>query len=432
MEATAKSATFAESRFFLNGPHRLAASGLTRLVDLLGHWRNGRNRSMLEGSGDALALYRQAIAAHQQGRDNDAVDLIRRAMALNPDLPQADFNLGVALRNAGRFAEAIETFQSVIAKQPELAEAHFILGALLLAVGNFTDGWREYDWRWKCRGFASGSKTFSQPKWDGRDLANQTILIHGEQGLGDTIQFVRYANLLMERHATVIIGCDPSLQRLLRNSINAPVVDVNEPLPPFDLQCPMLSLAGLFGTTLENIPASMPYLRADPSDAQRWRDILKSDRNLKIGLVWAGRPAHPNDRNRSAPVESLTPFSQVQGVSFYSLQKSGPARPKSDPPSGFPMIDLTNDLKDFADTAAFIANLDLIVSVDTSVAHLAGAMGKPVWTLLPFVADWRWMLDRADTPWYPTMRLFRQPSPGDWNDVIRRITGALKPLAAAR
>jgi len=386
---------------------------------------------MPEGSGDALALYRLAIAAHQQGRENDAVDLIRQAMALNPDLPQIGFNLGVALRNAGRFAEAIETFHTVIANQPDLAEAHFILGALLLAVGRFTDGWREYDWRWKCKGFESGSKPFSQLQWDGRDIANQTILIHGEQGLGDTIQFVRYANLLIDKHASVIVDCDPSLHRLLRNNIKARILDRDKPLPSLDFQCPMLSLPQLFETTLQNIPAPVPYLKPESADARRWHEMLKADHNLKVGLVWAGRPTHPNDRNRSAPIELLAPLRQVPGIRFYSLQKTDPARPTANPSSVFPMIDLTNELKDFADTAAFIANLDLIISVDTSVAHLAGAMGKPVWTLLPFVADWRWMVERTDTPWYPTMRLFRQPSPGNWSGVIRLVALGLTDFPAA-
>jgi tetratricopeptide (TPR) repeat protein len=388
---------------------------------------------MPAGSDGALALYRQAVVAHQQGRDNDAVDLIRAAIALNPDLPQADFNLGIALRNSRRFPEAVVAFQSAIAKKPDLAEAHFILGALLLSLGEFTQGWQEYGWRWQCKGFAPGSRAFSQPRWDGRDPSNQTILVHTEQGLGDTIQFIRYANLLIQRQAKVIIGCDPALQRLLRSNFSSAVIlDWEQPLPRLDFQCPMLDLPRFFDTTLETIPAAVPYLTASAPDSKRWRHRLQSDANMKVGLVWAGRSSHPNDRNRSMTLDLLAPLAEVKGVSFYSLQKTDPARPASNDTPRFPLIDLTNDLKDFADTAALIANLDLIISVDTSVAHLAGAMGKPVWTLLPFVADWRWLLDRQDTPWYPSMRLFRQPSARNWTETICRVADALSQLAASR
>jgi hypothetical protein len=297
--------------------------------------------------------------------------------------------------------------------------------------GDFEHGWPEYEWRWKTRDFSSGRRPFTQPQWDGGSLNGRTILLHAEQGLGDTLQFIRYAPLVAEAAGNIVVECPAPLKRLLRHSLRqVPVLSKGEPLPPFDIHCPMLSLPLACRTTLANIPRQVPYLNADSELAAHWQGKLVSQRELlKVGLAWAGNKAHKNDRHRSIELSTLAPLGEVPHVSFISLQKGEPAKQATRAPAGITLFDWSNELGDFADTATLIANLDLIISVDTAVAHLAGAMGKPVWTLLPFVPDWRWLLEREDSPWYPTMRLFRQSAPGDWSGVITRVVGALLRFA---
>jgi hypothetical protein len=258
-------------------------------------------------------------------------------------------------------------------------------------------------------------------------LEGRSLLLHTEQGLGDAVQFIRYLPLAAQRGARIIIECQAELQRLFQTmSGNYQTVVRGQPLPAFDLHCPLLSLPWVFGTNLASIPNDVPYLHADAEDAGRWQDRLGGHcALLKVGLAWAGKPTHQNDRNRSMKLARLAPLGQLPGVHFFSLQKGTAAAEAKAPPAGMELVDWTEELKDFADTAALIANLDLVIAVDTAVVHLAGAMGKPVWTLLPFASDWRWLLDRADSPWYPTMRLFRQATPGDWDGVIRRVAAEL-------
>jgi len=224
-----------------------------------------------------------------------------------------------------------------------------------------------------------------------------------------------------------MVECQAELQRLFRSMAGTfQIVARGQPLPAFDLHCPLLSLPRVFGTNLANIPNIVPYLHADAEDAQRWQHRLADHSTLaKVGLGWAGNPNHKNDRHRSMKLEMLAPLGQASGARFFSLQKGAAAAEAKTPPPGMELVDWTQELKDFADTAALIANLDLVIAVDTAVVHLAGAMGKPVWTLLPFNSDWRWLLDREDSPWYPTMRLFRRPSLGDWDSVIARVVEAL-------
>jgi hypothetical protein len=253
------------------------------------------------------------------------------------------------------------------------------------------------------------------------------MLVYSEQGIGDTIQFVRYAPLLARRGARVILQCQPELKPLFQSLEGVDcVLSTSEALPPFDVQAPLLSLPLALGTTLESIPAQVPYLKADPALAEAWRaKLAPAGRCLKVGLAWAGNPKHRNDRNRSMPLSVLAPLAGVGGVRFYSLQKGDAAGQAKGPPPGMDLVDLTQELNDFADTAAFVANLDLVISVDTAAVHLAGAMAKPVWTLLPFFSDWRWLLDREDSPWYPTMRLFRQRTRGEWGGVVERVVKEL-------
>jgi hypothetical protein len=317
--------------------------------------------------------------------------------------------------------EAIACFQKALQIDPHYPEAHCNMSFVYLLTGNFEEGWKEYEWRRRLKG--SVQREFSQPLWDGSDIHGKTILLYAEQGFGDTIQFIRYIPFVAQKNAIVLVECQDELASVIQDIEGVNRVFVfGEQLPEFDVHCPLLSLPLVFDTTLETIPAEVPYIKADSILVQRWKNKLKHDNSkLKIGLSWAGRPTHKRDRQRSISFDTFSPLLQINEVTFYSLQKGEAAGQAKNPTKGMKLIDYTDEMRDFSDTAAFIENLDLIISVDTAVAHLAGALGKPVWTLLPFAPDWRWMLHREDSPWYPTMRLFRQPSPGDWGSVINNV-----------
>ena len=398
---------------------------------------------------EAVEAYRQAIAltanfpaAHnnlgivlnERGQLDEAVAAFRQAIVLKPDFPDAHNNLGFALKDKGCLEEAIEAGQRAVALRPNYPQAHFNLGIMLLVQGNFTDGWREYEWRWRTRDFIPSQRDFSQPQWDGRPLEGRTLLLHAEQGFGDTLQFIRYLPLVAQRGARLVVECQEALQRLLQTmSADWTVVARGRPLPAFDVQCPLLSLPHLFATDQANIPQDVPYLHADAAEADVWRERLAGHTSsLKVGLVWAGSPTHRNDRNRSMKLASLTPLARVPGVRFVSLQKGEAAAEAKSPPEGMELLDAGPELKDFADSAALIATLDLVIAVDTSVVHLAGALGKPVWVLLPFAPDWRWLLNRDDSPWYPTMRLFRQQRRTEWESVVATIREELQALVEIR
>ncbi len=293
--------------------------------------------------------------------------------------------------------------------RPDYAEAHYNLAMHLLLHGDFERGWKEYEWRKRMKS-AIGVREFSQPMWDGGDLNGKTILLWGEQGLGDVIQFARYVPLLLERGAKVVLESYMPLARLMQHSLGGVKIAIaGQALPLFDVHFPLLSLPLAMGTTLATIPTRTPYLAASAELVRSWgRRFNESERSLRVGLVWAGRSSHINDRNRSMKLNLLAGLKDVAGISFYSLQK-GPARAQiAQSVFAGSSIDWTDKLDDFADTTALVANLDLVIGVDTAVAHLAGAIGKPVWVLLSTPPDWRWLLKRADSPWYPTMRLFRQ------------------------
>jgi hypothetical protein len=309
--------------------------------------------------------------------------------------------------------------------EPDNAEAHWHLAGALLRRCDFDEGWREFEWRWRLR-HSAPRRSFTQPEWDGGDLQGRTILLYCEQGFGDVIQFIRYVPLVAKLGAPVIVPAPSQLARLLQSVPGARIV-TNDPLPPFDLQLPLLSLPRVFNTGLQTIPAAIPYLHPDPLLVDQWKLKTSCPGNgMKVGLAWAGRATHPNDRNRSISLQRLSPLTEINGPVFFSLHKGEPAAQATNPPAGMKLIDLMADVHDFADTAALIANLDLVITVDTAVAHLAGAMGKAVWVLLPFPSDWRWLLNRDDSPWYPTMRLFRQAQPGDWAAPILQIATALR------
>jgi Flp pilus assembly protein TadD len=378
--------------------------------------------------------YNLGIALQRNGQLDEAIAAYRQAVRLKPDLAQAHSNLGVALKANGQLDEAIAAYRQVIRLKPDDARTHNNLALALLTRGDFQQGWEEHEWRWKCKDFPSPRRTFAQGQWDGCPLENRALLLHAEQGVGDAIQFIRYLPLVKQRGGKIIIECQAELQRLFQTVAGScQIVAPGQPLPAFDLHCPLLSLPRVFRTNLANIPQNVPYLRADAEDARRWQHRLADHCPLvKVGLVWAGSPAHRHDRNRSIKLETLAPLGQLPGVHFFSLQKGQAAAEAKTPPPGMELVDWTEELKDFADTAALIANLDLVIAVDTAVAHLAGAMGKPIWTLLPFASDWRWLLQRQDCPWYPTMRLFRQKSLGDWADVIQRVAQDLGTFTAQR
>jgi tetratricopeptide (TPR) repeat protein len=361
------------------------------------------------------------------GAVDEAIGACRRAIELKPDLAEAHGNLGAALQKTGQIDEAIATLRRAVALKPSFAEGHLNLALLLLLRGDFREGWVEHEWLWRVKDFASPRRSYPQPQWDGSDLADRTILLHCEHGFGDAIQFIRYVPLVAERCGRVIVSCRPELHRLFQSTPEvAQWVAPGEPLPLFDAHCPLMSLPLALGTTVQTIPRSVPYLQVDSRAIERWRERLAHDPGgLKVGLAWAGSSAHKNDRNRSLPLSLLAPWAQVQGVAFYSLQKGEAAGQAKDSPGGMNLIDWTEALGDFADTAALVANLDLVISVDTAVVHLAGALGRPVWVLAPFMPDWRWLLEREDSPWYPTVRLFRQKTAGRWDEVIERVAECL-------
>jgi tetratricopeptide (TPR) repeat protein len=372
-------------------------------------------------------------ALGEQGRLDEALACYREALALGPDVAETHNNLGSALQQLGRLDEAIACYRSALQLDPELPDGHFNLALALLARGDMAEGWREHEWRWKTPQLRMARRDFAHPQWRGEAAPGRTLLIHAEQGFGDTLQFCRYAPLAAARGPRVILEVPKPLVRLLRclSGVDQ-VVAFGETLPPFDLHCPMLSLPLALRTTLETVPGTTPYLQADPARVEAWqaRLIAGAGRAPRVGLVWAGNPRNHSpelaatDRRRSLPPERLASLFDVPGVRFFSLQKAGPLAPES-----FSLADFMAEMEDFADTAALVANLDLVISVDTAVVHLAAALGKPVWVLDRFDSCWRW-LGRRDSPWYPTLRLYRQPRPGDWNRVLAEVTRDLRVVAA--
>jgi tetratricopeptide (TPR) repeat protein len=373
--------------------------------------------------GDALASLQQFDAA---------ADCYRKSLAIDPGNAEAHNNLGNVWLDLGRVDEAVAAYRRATSLLPDSPAVHANLSQALLTHGDLLEGFAEQESRWRLvAGVAPG--TVVPGIWTGDDPAGRTILVHAEQGFGDTIHFARYVPLLARgRGARVIVECQPALHRLLQSldGVHAVVVR-GQPLPPFDAGTMLLSLPAIFGTTLESIPNRVPYLSAPADVAARWRERLAHDRaGLKVGLAWAGNPKQANDHNRSMPFAGLARgLAGVFGVSFYSLQRGDAAAAqvrRDHLPHGMTWTDPSADLHDFAETAGLIAQLDLVIAVDTSVAHLAGALGKPVWTLLTLAPDWRWLLARDDSPWYPTMRLFRQRARGDWVDVVARVASSLR------
>jgi tetratricopeptide (TPR) repeat protein len=368
---------------------------------------------------------------HELGRHEEAIASFNAAIALQPANATLYYHRGRSLRHLQRIDEALASYRRAVALDPNYAAAHWAAGLLALMRGEYAAGWPDYEWRFRHQELALPARDFAQPRWRGdTPLDGRTILLHAEQGLGDTIQFARYAALVAARGAHVVLEVQPALHALLDGMPGvAAVVSRGDPLPNFDLHCPLPSLPLAFATTLATIPAPAPYLWPPAARIAAWKDRL-SPGALRVGLAWSGNPSHKNDRNRSMPFAALASLVAMPAVIFISLQKDrreADVLALRDCPN---VIDVSADLRDFADTAAVISLLDLVITVDTSVAHLAGALGKPVWILLPVAADWRWLLDREDSPWYPTARLLRQTEAGNWDvvvaDVRRRLAGPLR------
>lgn len=366
----------------------------------------------------------------QGGQIISAMQCYQRALALKPDFAKAHNNLGVAYFNEGQAVAARACYERALAADPDYAPAHLNRGLVDLLLGDFVNGWRDYEWRWKINGVPAPRAGLDRPFWRGEPLDSRRILLSGEQGLGDALQFVRYAPMVAARGGRVLLQVKPALRRLLAT---VPAVDsvstIDEPLPPFDVHCPLLSLPLAFGTELATVPAAVPYVFADPAAAAAWRDRLGAAA-VRVGLVWAGSTGHNRDARRSLDLAALAPLAAVPGISFVSLQKGPPASQAAHPPAGMQLLDAASELDDLADTAAAIAAMDLVITVDTAAAHLAGALGKPVWILLAYAPDFRWLLGREDSPWYPTARLFRQASADAWGPVVARLAGELGRLAA--
>jgi hypothetical protein len=367
------------------------------------------------------------------GEPAAAIAHYQRALALEPSFADYHMNLGNAQRDLARLPDAVAGYERALALQPELGDAHWNMATALLVGGDFVRGWAAYQKRWQTRRLAAHRRSFAVPPWDGADPAGRTVLVHAEQGMGDVIQFCRYLPLLRARGARTVLLIDGGwrqLAPLLRSldGVDRLALDLAE-AGDFDLYCPLLDLPLRFGTELATIPAHVPYLAADPTRTD-WRARLAGDGTPRIGIVWAGNRSNTRDRLRSVRLELLLPLLALPGLRWFGLQVGdgrGDLEGRKLPP-GF--TDLGPELHDFADTAAVLAELDLVISVDTSVAHLAGALGRPVWLLLPTAPDWRWLLERDDSPWYPSARLFRQPAAGDWASVIARVSAALTVLAA--
>ncbi|HEY8751646.1 MAG TPA: tetratricopeptide repeat-containing glycosyltransferase family protein [Tepidisphaeraceae bacterium] len=364
-------------------------------------------------------------AMKEKGLFEEAAQAYRQAIAFQPNNPDASYNLGTLHRDKGELDQAISAYRQAIALRPGYPLARWNMGLTLLMKGD-PAGWDGHEARWELSG-KRPDRNFTKPMWDGSALSGRSILLHAEQGFGDTIQFVRYAKMVHARGGRVSLLCPPQLQKLLVGQLNLEEVVSDEPsVPEFDVHYPLMSLPRILGEP-HQIPAEVPYISPDAVLVEQWRRRLANQPiGMKVGLVWSGRPGSARYNRRALMLEQLAPLANVGDVQFYNLQKGEGAAQSKSPPSDMHLVDWSEELNDFADTAAFIQNLDLVIGVDTAVAHLAGAMGKPVWLLLSFSPEWRWMLNRSDSPWYPTMRLFRQPKFADWQSAIDQMAHALK------
>ncbi len=423
-------------------------------------------RRALESKADYAEAYNNlGLALIDAGRAGEAAVMLRQGVRLRPQAAEAHNNLGLALAALGRFAEAEACYQEALRLHPRYAEAHNNLASALqaagrheealasyevalwfqpqsasvhwnralawLQLGDYERGWAEYEWRWKRK--KTVPRRLSQPAWDGSPLEGRTLLVYMEQGLGDQIQFLRHARLVQRRGGRVVVECPGPLLPLFSTCPGIDrLVAEQTPLPPFDVHAALLSLPHLLGTTLDTVPANVPYLAAEPSRVAAWGRVLKGIPGYRVGIAWQGNPRHRWDRHRSMPLACFAPLARVPGVRLISLQRGVGTEQLQRPGERLPVLSLPGNLDadgTFLDTAAVVAQLDLVITADTALAHLAGALGVPVWVAVSALSDWRWLLDREDTPWYPTLRLFRQTTLGDWPGVFERMAAALRDRA---
>jgi tetratricopeptide (TPR) repeat protein len=376
------------------------------------------------------ALSHRGATLDAMKRPDEALESYARAIALKPDYADAYGNRGATLYNLKRLDEALADFDRALALRPDLPEVHWNQAAARLITGDFERGFAEYEWRWQREAMIAVKRDFPQPLWRGEDITGKTILVHSEQGLGDSIQFCRYIPALAARGARVILEVDAPLRRLMTTLSGAGEVRTKgSRLPDFDTHCPLLSLPLAFGTRLDTVPSVTPYLHTQADDVAAWEARLAATRRPRVGLAWSGNPDHQRDAERSIALEALLPLLDVD-ASFVSVQKDVRAADAAVLAERGDILQVGDALNDFADTAALLSQLDLVIAVDTSVTHLAGAMAKPVWVLLPFIPDWRWLLDRETSPWYPTARLFRQDESRSYDGVIARVREALRQCIA--
>jgi len=419
---------------------------------------------------EADALFRRCVQLADSAQLDLACDCYRRLLELHPRHAKAANNLGVLRQRRGELAAATACFNEAARIDPGLAEPHVNLGNLmdiqgdsdaaarhyrralqidpgyahahcclaqaLLAMGQYQTGWEEYEWRWRSDDPKFRLPSLPQPLWDGsQDVAGKRVLLHAEQGYGDAIQFIRYAALMAARGARVIVICDAALRSLFRTAPGVEaVLELGEVLPDFAYHAPFMSLPRGFGTTVETIPSQVPYLFPDREAVEAWRARLAGHgRRLNIGLAWAGRPSFVAAKMKSCPLERLAQLLRTPDCAFFSLQKGEAAADLKGLDAGdSPVVDYTAGLRDFGDTAALVAALDIVITVDTAAAHLAGALGKPVWVLLAAVPDWRWLPQAGALKWYPTALLFRQQAAGEWGSVVDEVEQALRRRAGAR
>jgi hypothetical protein len=382
---------------------------------------------MMAGAGHDLGALQSQVRARLDAKQYEQAEALLRPYLASGSGPLVLWKLlAAALRPQGRFTETRAIQEMLVANMPGDYPTRFDLSETLLLLGEFERGWREYHYRYSLPHTTSIERKVQRPRWDGRPMAGKTLLIHDEQGYGDTFQFMRLVPWAKERSgARIVLEINEDTLPLARRSTGFDEIVARGTLPPaFDMHCEMMSLPAALGLKLADLPGAIPYLSADPLRLDRWRKRLADLPRPLVALVWAGRPTHFNDANRSMSLAQMAPLART-GATFVSIQK-GPAHLQAaTPPPGMSLVSLSDEIADFEDTAAILCIADLLISVDSSPVHLAGALGRPAWVMLPKIPDWRWLLEREDTPWYPQTRLFRQNDGADWTDVIARIASEL-------